>query len=77
MTRKTSFLIPAAVSLVLACLHPAVAGDRVDARERKARVECAAGNYQEGVRILAELWVATNDATFIYNQGRCYEQNGQ
>ena len=26
--------------------------------------------------MLAELWVATGDATWIYNQGRCYEQNG-
>lgn len=53
------------------------AADKVEAKERKARVECAAGNYAEGVRLLAELWVATKDANFIYNQARCYEQNGQ
>ena len=56
---------------------PARAADKVEAKGRKARVECAAGNYAEGVRLLAELWVATGDATFLYNQGRCYEQSGQ
>jgi len=56
---------------------PARAADKVEAKERKARIECAAGNYIEGVRLLAELWVATKDANFLYNQARCYEQNGQ
>jgi hypothetical protein len=56
---------------------PARAADKVEIKERKAQVECAAGNYNEGVRLLAELWVATKDANFIYNQARCYEQNGQ
>jgi hypothetical protein len=51
--------------------------DRLDAKERKARIECSAGNSAEGVRLLAELWVATGDATWLYNQGRCYEQSGQ
>jgi hypothetical protein len=51
--------------------------DRIEAKERKAHVECSAGNYTEGVRLLAELWVASSDTTYIYNQGRCYEQNGQ
>jgi hypothetical protein len=53
------------------------AAEKVEAKERKARIECAAGNYAEGVRLLAELWVATKDANFIYNQARCFEQNGQ
>lgn len=56
---------------------PAVAADKAEAKERKARVECAAGNYAEGVRLLAELWVATRDAGFLYNQARCYETSGQ
>lgn len=56
---------------------PARAADKVEAKERKARVECAAGNYTEGVRLLAELWVATKDANFLYNQARCYEQCGK
>jgi len=68
--------------VLLAAAAPMLAGrawaaDKVETKERKARVECAAGNYAEGVRLLAELWVATKDANFIYNQARCYEQNGQ
>ena len=68
-----------ATALVVATLvaAPARAADKLEAKERKARVECAAGDYAEGVRLLAELWVATGDATFLYNQGRCYEQSGQ
>ncbi len=68
-----------ATVLVVATLvaAPARAADKLEAKERKARVECAAGDYAEGVRLLAELWVATGDATFLYNQGRCYEQSGQ
>jgi hypothetical protein len=53
------------------------ATDDLAATTEKARVECAAGNYQLGVRLLAELWVKTKDTTWIYNQARCYEQNGQ
>jgi len=71
----------AALAAVLVALSlaaaPARAADKIDAKARKARVECAAGNYAEGVRLLAELWVATSDANWLYNQGRCYEQSGQ
>jgi len=49
--------------------------ESVNAKERRARTACLAGDYTEGVRILSELFVATMDATFIYNQGRCFEQN--
>ncbi len=58
-------------------VEPALAADRFETKERKARVECAAGNFAEGVRLLAELWVATSDVNYLYNQGRCYEQSGQ
>ena len=73
MTRS---LVAALVAVSLATA-PARASDKIDAKERKARVECAAGNYAEGVRLLAELWVTTGDANWVYNQGRCYEQSGQ
>jgi len=45
------------------------------AKEREARTACLAGDYALGVRLLSELFVATKDATFIYNQARCFEQN--
>jgi Flp pilus assembly protein TadD len=65
------------LAVISLAAKPASAADRLDAKERKARVECAAGNFTEGVRLLAELWVETEDATHLYNQGRCYGQSGQ
>jgi hypothetical protein len=49
--------------------------ESVDAKERRARTSCLAGDYADGVRLLSELFVTTMNATFIYNQGRCFEQN--
>ena len=48
-----------------------------NARSKAAKIACAAGDFRKGVEILAVLYVDTNDATLIYNQGRCYEQNHQ
>jgi hypothetical protein len=66
------------VLMVLVASGPVFAGaaSPVD-RVQQARIECAAGNYQGGVRLLAELWVVTKNPVLIYNQGRCYEQNNQ
>jgi tetratricopeptide (TPR) repeat protein len=47
----------------------------VDTRTRAARTACLAGDYAKGVALLSELFVATEDPGFIYNQGRCFEQN--
>jgi hypothetical protein len=43
--------------------------------DRQAKKACLSGDYVKGVGILAELYVDTGDATYLYNQGRCYEQN--
>jgi tetratricopeptide (TPR) repeat protein len=45
------------------------------ALEKQAKKACLSGDYVKGVSILAELFVDTGDATYLYNQGRCYEQN--
>lgn len=45
------------------------------ARERTARKACLAGDYAKGVDILAELFVDTRDPNYLFNQGRCFEQN--
>jgi len=71
---RSTLAVLVVVSLAAA---PALAADKIEAKERKARIECAAGNFVEGVRLLAELWVATRDPTWLFNQGRCYEQSGQ
>jgi tetratricopeptide (TPR) repeat protein len=44
-------------------------------KERQAKKACLSGDYAKGVGILADLFLETNDSTFLYNQGRCYEQN--
>jgi tetratricopeptide (TPR) repeat protein len=44
-------------------------------QERIAKKACLSGDYAKGVSILAELYVDTNDSNYLFNQGRCYEQN--
>jgi hypothetical protein len=55
----------------------AQAAARKDERVQKARVECMAGDPQTGVRLLAEVYAETRDPNLIYNQARCFEQNGK
>lgn len=43
--------------------------------EKAARKACMVGRYQEGVSILADLFVEAADPTYIYNQARCLQQN--
>lgn len=45
------------------------------AQERSARKACLSGDYNKGVTILSDLFVDTKDPTYIFNQGRCFEQN--
>lgn len=44
-------------------------------RERAAKKACLTGDPVKGVEILADLFIETNDTVFIFNQGRCFEQN--
>jgi hypothetical protein len=64
------------VTLLFAATNAGAAPRRED-RVQKARIECISGNYQVGVRILSEVFAETDDANLIYNQGRCFEQNGK
>ncbi|MGD0838952.1 MAG: hypothetical protein ABSB49_20140 [Polyangia bacterium] len=52
------------------------AGERGD-KERAAKTACLSGDYAKGVALLAELYVSTNDVIYLFNQGRCFEQNGK
>jgi len=45
------------------------------AQERAARRACLVGDYAKGVELLSDLFVATEDPTYIFNQGRCFEQS--
>lgn len=49
--------------------------DSLESKERTARTSCLSGDYAKGVAILSELFVDTRNPTYIYNQGRCFEQN--
>jgi hypothetical protein len=50
-------------------------GKDLESRENAARAACLSGDYANGVAILSRLFVETEDAVYIYNQGRCFEQN--
>jgi hypothetical protein len=62
------------LSAGLLASQPALAAKLV-ALERQAKKACLSGDYVKGVTILADLFVDTGDPTYLYNQGRCYEQN--
>jgi tetratricopeptide (TPR) repeat protein len=69
-----------ALGLVLVALaNPAYAGKLKPktGREKAAQKACSLGDYQKGVDILADLLVGSDDPNYIYNQGRCYEQNSR
>jgi hypothetical protein len=72
--KPASLSIAAAVVFSLAGIAPAAAASR-SAREREARKACLNGDYAKGVSILSDLFVSTLDATYVFNQGRCFEQN--
>jgi len=48
-----------------------------DAENARARSQkgCLNGDYAKGVAILSDLFVDTKDPTYLFNQGRCFEQN--
>jgi len=78
MHRKpTSHLCYAsALGVLLGLASPATAeGDSKTSQENVAKKACAMGDYQKGADILTDLFVATNNVTYVYNQARCYEQN--
>jgi hypothetical protein len=62
---------------VFLSLLPSARGANAGDRERAARKACLLGDVKTGTEILADLYLDTKDPTYIYNQGRCFEQNGQ
>lgn len=62
---------------VLLLAAPSALGANVESKERAAKKACLVGDVDKGAEILADLYVDTNDATYIYNSGRCFEQNGK
>jgi len=48
---------------------------RQDPRVANAKTACAAGDVKQAIHLLAELYTETNDPIWVFNQGRCYQQN--
>jgi hypothetical protein len=83
--RRYSYPLPASllackaltIATVLVSAARAQAQPADDPREIEARAACAAGDAEKGVALLARLFAETGDYTWVYNQGRCYQQNGR
>jgi hypothetical protein len=70
------------VELLIACALAVAGGASAHAaspeqREAEAYKACAAGRVAAGIEILAELLVAHGHPNYVYNQARCYQQNGR
>jgi hypothetical protein len=64
------------IVLALVTAAPAVHAQE-DPRPRQALEACAAGDVGRGIALLAALYAESKDVGYIFNQGRCYQQNGQ
>jgi hypothetical protein len=49
--------------------------DTRQSQEKAARKACLTGDYSSGVSILADLFVNQKEPVYVFNQGRCLEQN--
>jgi tetratricopeptide (TPR) repeat protein len=75
--RKLSVLLMLATFAVPAAAW-AGSKENKENKERAAKTACLSGDYAKGVALLAELYVSSNnDVTYLFNQGRCFEQNGK
>jgi tetratricopeptide (TPR) repeat protein len=72
---QTGAILVAAIVLGVMLPRFAVAAADRQARGRAAHKACLNGNYEEGVSLLSDLFLDTHDPTYLYNQGRCLEQN--
>jgi hypothetical protein len=72
-----ALVLPLTALLLLAGSSQAAAKSKREPLEDAAKKACAAGEFRKGVEILADLYVRTDDPVFVFNQGRCYEQNHQ
>jgi hypothetical protein len=64
-------------ALAVGLATPALAQTGRDPREVEAKKTCLAGRWERGIELLADLYAETGEPTYIYNQGRCFQQNGR
>jgi len=64
------------VGLLLSSLTPpsARAADPASL-DKRARKACLTGDFRKGAEILSQMYIDTGEATYLFNLGRCYEQN--
>lgn len=75
---RLRFVQAGAAALVLFLASTAwAAKESKESAASKARKACLTGDYQSGLAILSELFVKTKEPIWIFNQGRCFEQNGK
>jgi hypothetical protein len=69
----------AAVLLATAAAQPAVAQSEPDEQALLASAEraCLEGNQRQGIELLVRLYLSSRHPAYLYNQARCYEQNGE
>ncbi len=48
-----------------------------DPRPGQALTACASGQVAKGIDVLATLYAETRNPSFVFNQARCFQQNGQ
>lgn len=63
--------------IAILLLSPNAQAANREAKERAAKRACLNGDPTKGVKILTELFIDSNDPTYIFNQGRCFEQNNR
>ena len=77
-----TWAISAALFALLLAVEPAFAAGRQSGstrqlQEKAARKACLTGDYNNGVSILADLFIDLKNPIYIFNQGRCLEQNAR
>ena len=78
LTPRTSATLITHVIVAFAAISPcayAESRDDVDPRVSEAMAACLANDLNKGVAILAQLYAETQDAIWVFNQARCYQQN--
>jgi hypothetical protein len=79
-TSSNGFLVMVAAFLTVVLgggFAQAAEPDGLDAKKRAAKTACLSGDYAKGVALLAEIYVDTNNPIYLFNQGRCFQQNGR
>jgi hypothetical protein len=56
---------------------PAFGRGKRDPRDIEADKACLSGKVEAGIDLLAELYAESKEATWVYNQGRCWERNAR